>query len=73
VPQGVRRDALGDSGLRDRCQYWIVNLGARTVEVYASPDGDRYAEVRTLRAGDALRPAALVDVAIAVAEILPKV
>jgi Uma2 family endonuclease len=54
-------------------EYWIVNLGARTVELYSSPDGDRYAEVRTLRAGDALRPAALVDVAIAVAEILPKV
>ena len=53
-------------------EYWIVNLGARTVEVYASPDGDRYAEARTLRAGDTLRPAALIDVAIAVAEILPK-
>jgi len=50
-------------------EYWIVNLGARTVEVYASPDGDRYAEVRTLRAGDALRPAALPDVALTVAEI----
>jgi Uma2 family endonuclease len=54
-------------------EYWIVNLGARSVEVYSSPDGDRYAEVRTLRTGEALRPAALVDVAIAVAEILPKV
>ncbi len=53
-------------------EYWIVNLGARTVEVYASPDGDRYAEARTLRAGEVLRPAALGDVAIAVAEILPK-
>jgi Uma2 family endonuclease len=54
-------------------EYWIVNLNARTVELCSSPDGDRYAEVRTLRAGDTLRPAALVDVAIAVAEILPKV
>ncbi len=53
-------------------EYWIVNLGARTVEVHASPEGDRYAEVRTLRAGDTLRPAALPDVAIAVAEILPR-
>lgn len=53
-------------------EYWIVNIGARTVEVYSSPDGDRYAEVRTLRPGDTLRPAALVDVAIAVTEILPK-
>jgi Uma2 family endonuclease len=53
-------------------EYWIVNLEARTVEVHASPDGDRYAEVRTLRAGAALRPPALPGVAIAVAEILPK-
>ncbi len=54
-------------------EYWIVNLGARTVEVHSSPDGDRDAEVRTAREGDTLRPAALPDVAIAVAEILPKV
>jgi Uma2 family endonuclease len=53
-------------------EYWIVNLGARTVEIYASPEGDRYAEVRTLRAGDVLRPAADPDVAVAVTEILPK-
>jgi Uma2 family endonuclease len=53
-------------------EYWIVNLGGRTIEVYLSPDGDRYTEVRTLRAGETLRPAQLVDVAIAVAEILPK-
>jgi Uma2 family endonuclease len=53
-------------------EYWIVNLGARTVEVYLSPDGDRYAEVRTLRAGDTLRPTQLGDISIDVAEILPK-
>jgi Uma2 family endonuclease len=53
-------------------EYWIVNLGARTVEIYESPDGDRYAGSRTLRGGDVLRPAAIADVAIAVAEILPR-
>lgn len=53
-------------------EYWIVNLGARAVEVYTSPEGDRYAEVRTLRTGETLRPLALPDLAIAVAEILPK-
>lgn len=53
-------------------EYWIVNLGARTVEIYASLNGDRYTEVRTLHADDVLRPAAVPDVAIAVAEILPK-
>jgi Uma2 family endonuclease len=53
-------------------EYWIVNLGARTVEAHASPDGDRYAETRTLRTGDVLRPVAIADVELAVAEILPK-
>ena len=53
-------------------EYWIVNLAARSVEVYASPDGDRYAEAHTLRDGDALRPAALADVVVGVAEILPR-
>ena len=54
-------------------EYWIVNVAARTVEVHTSPDGDRYAEVRTLRAGETMRPAQLAGVEIAVAEILPKV
>ncbi|HWO24803.1 MAG TPA: Uma2 family endonuclease [Kofleriaceae bacterium] len=53
-------------------EYWLVNLGARTVEVYSSPEGDRYAEAHTLREGATLRPTALPDVSIAVAEILPK-
>ena len=51
-------------------EYWIVNLDARAVEVYSSPDGDRYAEGRRLRVGETVQ---LVDVTIAVAEILPKV
>src|SRR5262245_26919442 len=54
-------------------EYWIVNLGARAVEVYTSPDGDRYTEVRTLREGDVLRSPVLADAAIAVSEILPRV
>ncbi|HEX2686538.1 MAG TPA: Uma2 family endonuclease [Kofleriaceae bacterium] len=53
-------------------EYWIVNLVARTVEVYASPSGSRYDEVRTLCTGEVLQPTALPDVTIAVAEILPK-
>jgi Uma2 family endonuclease len=53
-------------------EYWIVNLGARTVEVYTSPEGDRYAEARTLHEDDVLQPRAAGDVALAVAEILPK-
>lgn len=54
-------------------EYWIVNLTTRAVEVHISPEGDRYADVRTLRAGDVLRPAALPDLAVAVSDILPRV
>lgn len=52
-------------------EYWIVNLGARTVEVYTAPHGARYDELRTLRSGDILRPTNVPDVEIAVSEILP--
>jgi Uma2 family endonuclease len=53
-------------------EYWIINLVARTVEVYTAPDGERYAEFRTLRAGDTLRSAGFPELAIAVSEILPR-
>lgn len=53
-------------------EYWIVNLSARTVEVYTSPDGERYAEARTVRAGEMLRSEAIADLTIAVDDILPK-
>jgi Uma2 family endonuclease len=53
-------------------EYWIVNLAARTVEVYWSPDGDRYAELRTLHDGEVLRPTVISDVAITLVELLPK-
>ena len=60
-------------GVRERQHRRVLDRQPRraAVEVYLPPDGDRYAEVRTLRAGDVLRPAALPDVAIAIAEILP--
>jgi Uma2 family endonuclease len=51
-------------------EYWIVNLGARAVEVYTVPRGERYTEVRTVGAGETLRPAALPDVAIEINKIL---
>jgi Uma2 family endonuclease len=54
-------------------EYWIVNLDARTVEVYSSPDRDRYAESRTLRVGDTLHPLALAGVSLEVADILPTI
>lgn len=52
-------------------EYWIVNLEKRSVEIYTAPDGDRYAESRTLTTGE-LRPAGFPDLAIVIADILPR-
>lgn len=52
-------------------EYWIVNLEARAVEIYTSPDRNRYAELRRVSTGE-LRSAAVSDIAIELAAILPK-
>ena len=65
----AKATVYADAGIGE---YWIINLVARTVEVYSSPSDGRYDEVRTLRSGDVLQPAALPDVAVAVANVLPK-
>jgi Uma2 family endonuclease len=51
--------------------YGIVNLGARSFELHASPDGDRYADMRTLCADDTALVSSLVDLSIVIADILP--
>ena len=51
--------------------YGIVNLGARTLEAYSSPDGDRYADVHTLHADDTVHWPSLGGLSFAIADILP--
>ncbi len=51
-------------------EYWIVDLGARVVEVYARPEGGRYAESRRFALGDRLALASFPDVAIDVGRLL---
>jgi len=52
-------------------EYWIVNLAARTVEVYREPQGDQYGRLVTYGEADTISPEAFVDVVIPVAQILP--
>jgi Uma2 family endonuclease len=51
-------------------EYWIVNLVASRVEVLTRPEGGSYTEMRTLKPGDVLRAASLVDVVVEVASLL---
>lgn len=53
-------------------EYWIVDVAARTVEVFGEPKDGRW--TRTLRAsvGDELHRAAFADVTIAVRALFPE-
>ena len=63
----VKAPLYAESGIAD---YWIVNVQDRTVEVYRTPAGGRYADVRTARPGDMLTPLLLPGVALPVADVL---
>ena len=51
-------------------EVWIVNLPERVVEVYASPIGGEFTQVRCVPPGEALAPAAFPDAAIDTAALL---
>ncbi len=52
-------------------EYWIVNLVDGAIEVYTKPTGDRYEQVRTVKPGEVLSPAAFPDVTVNAGEIIP--
>lgn len=43
-------------------EYWIVDVAARAVDVYAAPEGGRYTSVARFTEQDTLRPRAFNDV-----------
>lgn len=51
-------------------EVWIVDLGRRCIDTYHGPIAGGYDEHRRYQAHETLRPAA-VDVAVAVADVLP--
>jgi Uma2 family endonuclease len=52
-------------------EYWVVDLKARTVEVYREPRGERYEQVTRHSEGAVLRPHALDGVEVPVEGVLP--
>jgi Uma2 family endonuclease len=50
-------------------EVWIVNLPDGVLEVYRSPEGNRYRDSRVLRRGETILPLAFADLAIGVDEI----
>ena len=59
--------AYGRAGIGE---VWILNLPAKTIEVYRDPHFTGYGSNQTLRAGDQASPLAFPDVAVAVGELL---
>jgi Uma2 family endonuclease len=59
--------AYGRAGIPE---VWILNLGARVLEVYREPNFSGYGSQKVLRAGDTAAPLAFPDAAIAVADIV---
>lgn len=53
--------------------YWIVNLQARTVEVYTEPEGERYRERTTRSEDETVSLPGDTDATIAVQSLLPAV
>ena len=59
-------ELYASAGIRE---YWVVSVDDEWVEVYRSPEDNRYRESRRLRRGDTIAPLTFPDVVIAVAEI----
>ena len=75
LDRGEKASLYARAGVED---YWIVNLVDNTLEVYRGPEanpdspyGWRYGSVLTLNAGDRVRPLAVPNAEILVADLLP--
>jgi Uma2 family endonuclease len=50
-------------------EYWVVGVESEWIDVYCSPEGDRYREHRRASLGETVAPAAFPDVIVAVADV----
>ncbi|HEY3352927.1 MAG TPA: Uma2 family endonuclease [Polyangia bacterium] len=70
----LRKDRAIKAGLYAAAripEYWLVNLDERTVEVYRVPAAGAYGSTTSAGRDAVLRPVALPDVELAVADFLP--
>jgi len=65
-----REEKLPVYGRGGIAEVWIINLPARTIEVYREPHFAGYGSRHILGAGDKASPLAFPDVAVEVAELL---
>ena len=52
-------------------EYWIINVNARTIDVYDQPSNERYERVRRFERGQEIAPAAFPDIVVRVDEVFP--
>ena len=52
-------------------EYWVVNLVDDVVEVFRAPSPGGYQEHKRMQAGETIRPMALPDLSIDIAELIP--
>lgn len=52
-------------------EYWVLNINARTLEVFRQPTDGRYAVQITVAENDAVAPLAAPDTSVHVADLLP--
>ncbi len=66
--RGPKLELYAEAGIRD---YWIVNVRARSVDVYRDPQGATYRTRTTFAVGQEIRPLAFPEVVLPVARIFP--
>ena len=70
----LRLDMNTKSGTYARAgipEYWVVNVNARTLEVFRQPAPQGYAQMMTLQANESVRPLAAPEAEIRVSDLLP--
>ena len=65
-----RKEKLPAYGRAGISEVWILNLGAKGLEVYREPHFSGYGSQRTLRVGDTAAPLAFPDAVVQIAELL---
>lgn len=64
--RGEKAAVYAEAEIQD---YWIVNVAAKTIEVYRQPSEGRYLRLETARIGDIVRPLAFPQRQLKVADL----
>jgi Uma2 family endonuclease len=66
--RGPKLELYAEAGIRE---YWIVNIQARSVDVYRNPDGLVFRDVATYTPGQEIHPLAFPEVSLPVSRLFP--